>query len=323
MTPFSFLCEQNFAPILHPSMRQILGYIRQYIRKTNKGEFALSTLFIALCIFVNYRFGMNGSIRRLSEVAQYASWLAVFGIVYGFGYSIQALFYPSAFMRDKRFLFLLLAGPAIFAWKMAYNVHIPLGTAGPVREYWNQVLYWPFKLLVVGLLVYVIWKMYEGKGKLYGFSSSNSGLKPYFFMLLLMVPLVALASTQPDFLTVYPKLRHMQPPGSPESIGLYQVLFELSYGSDFLTIELFFRGFLVLAFARWVGTRAILPMALFYCAIHFGKPLGECISSYFGGLLLGIITYHTRSIWGGLIIHLGIAWLMELGGYVGRAALSS
>ena len=55
---------------------------------------------------------------------------------------------------------------------------------------------------------------------------------------------------------------------------------------------------------------------LFYCTIHFGKPLGECISSFFGGLLLGIITFHTSAIWGGLIVHLGIAWLMELGGYL-------
>jgi hypothetical protein len=59
-------------------------------------------------------------------------------------------------------------------------------------------------------------------------------------------------------------------------------------------------------------------MALFYCTIHFGKPLGECISSYFGGLILGAITLQTRAIWGGLIVHLGIAWLMELFGYLGH-----
>ena len=69
---------------------------------------------------------------------------------------------------------------------------------------------------------------------------------------------------------------------------------------------------------KWVGKDAILPMAVFYCTIHFGKPIGECISSFFGGLLLGIITFNTRSIIGGLIVHLGIAWLMELGGYIGN-----
>ena len=49
----------------------------------------------------------------------------------------------------------------------------------------------------------------------------------------------------------------------------------------------------------------------------FGKPLGEDISSFWCGLLLGIISYNTQSIWGGLIVHLGIAWLMEAGSWLG------
>jgi len=98
----------------------------------------------------------------------------------------------------------------------------------------------------------------------------------------------------------------------------HKLIFELSYGSDFFSIEIFFRGFLVLAFAKWAGKDAILPMACFYCTIHFGKPLGECISSYFGGLILGIVVYNTKTIWGGLIVHLGIAWLMEIGGWLGN-----
>jgi len=44
--------------------------------------------------------------------------------------------------------------------------------------------------------------------------------------------------------------------------------------------------------------------------------MGEAISSFAGGLLLGIISYHTKSIWGGFIIHLGIAGLMELAGFI-------
>ena len=60
-------------------------------------------------------------------------------------------------------------------------------------------------------------------------------------------------------------------------------------------------------------------MAAFYCTIHFGKPLGECISSFFGGLVLGVLAARTRTIYGGLIVHLGLAWLMELGGWLGAA----
>jgi hypothetical protein len=74
---------------------------------------------------------------------------------------------------------------------------------------------------------------------------------------------------------------------------------------------------------QYAGKDCILPMALFYCTIHFGKPLGECISSYFGGIILGVVIYNTRTIFGGLIVHLGIAWLMELGGYLGNLAFHS
>jgi hypothetical protein len=47
----------------------------------------------------------------------------------------------------------------------------------------------------------------------------------------------------------------------------------------------------------------------------------ECISSFFGGLILGVIAYRTRSIVGGLVVHLGIAWMMEIGGFMGNSVL--
>ena len=97
----------------------------------------------------------------------------------------------------------------------------------------------------------------------------------------------------------------------------YYLIFELCYGFDFISIEFFFRGFLILSLAKICGPHCIIPAACFYCTIHFGKPLGEAISSFWGGLLLGIISYNTKSIWGGLIVHLGIAWLMEAGSWIG------
>lgn len=158
------------------------------------------------------------------------------------------------------------------------------------------------------------------KKTFYGFTGKHMDWKPYLLMLLMMVPLVAVASVQEDFQLVYPKLDTVTAGINGERPGLWQkILFELSYGTDFISIELFFRGFLILAFVKWAGKDAILPMACFYCVIHFGKPLGECISSYFGAILLGIIVYNTRSVLGGLLVHLGIAWLMELGGYIGNA----
>ena len=119
---------------------------------------------------------------------------------------------------------------------------------------------------------------------------------------------------------MYPKLSNVQFFLEENNSWVYKLLYELSYGSDFVSIELFFRGFLILAFVKWAGKETILPMAVFYCTIHFGKPLGECISSFLGGIILGVITYRTKTILGGLIVHLGIAWLMELAGFIGNTA---
>ena len=136
-------------------------------------------------------------------------------------------------------------------------------------------------------------------------------VKPYLIMLLIMLPLIIIACTQKDFLTTYPKVQFL------ESLDIsskkwHYIIYELCYGFDFLSIELFFRGFLILSLFKICGPQCIIPVACFYCTIHFGKPAGEAISSFWGALLLGIISYNTLSIWGGLIIHLGIAWLMEL-----------
>ena len=47
-------------------------------------------------------------------------------------------------------------------------------------------------------------------------------------------------------------------------------------------------------------------MAAMYVSIHFGKPLGETISSFFGGYILGIITINSRNIIGGTIVGLSM-----------------
>ena len=186
--------------------------------------------------------------------------------------------------------------------------------------YWNQITYWPMRLIVTSFILFILWKLFYANESFFGLTVRNFEWKPYLIMLLIMVPLITAASTQADFLAMYPKLTELDSVlYSVKNKWFYHLLYELSYGSDFVIVELFFRGFLILAFIKVVGKDAILPMACFYCTIHFGKPLGECISSYFGGIILGIVVYNTRSIIGGLVVHLGIAWLMELAGYIGNS----
>ena len=131
-----------------------------------------------------------------------------------------------------------------------------------------------------------------------------------------MVPLIWLASYQPDFLREYPRFQRSG--GSmivkyfsfPKSavIGVY----ELSYAFSFFIVELIFRGYFIFALVKYLGKDVVLPMAVTYCVLHFGKPVGEAISSFFGGFLLGVVALKTNNIYGGILIHIGIALLMEL-----------
>ncbi len=271
-------------------------------------------------IFCNYYFHID---KWISGTISYQ------GFFTGTLFRWQLLLFPIYYMclsGKKRylstptFIFLLPIAPVVFSLKMAMITHFNISTDPHGDHYWNQVIYWPLRLLIVIIILYFIWRKFYATDPFFGFKIKNFEWQPYAWMLLIMVPLIAAASTQHDFLGMYPKMKIILPDIDHVSHSwLYKLFFELSYGSDFVSIELFFRGFLILAFVKWAGKDAILPMACFYCTIHFGKPLGECISSYFGGLLLGIVVYHTRSIFGGLMVHLGIAWLMELGGYMGNS----
>lgn len=297
-------------------MKKIFHYLDIYRRETQALSFFAAALFTAIAVFCNYRLELNHHLYNFDDVGQFVGWYLLFLSCMLVGYAVQPAPDGKAYWKQRSFIALLLLAPAVFAWKMSYNFSFNFPGSRDEEQYWNGVVYWPLKLAVMLSMLWLFWRVWGPRDSFYGWTTRNMSLKPYWIMLLLMIPLIAAASTQRDFLNVYPKLQHV-PFLETESAGFFhRILYELSYGSDFIGIELYFRGFLVLAFARFAGSRAILPMAIFYCAIHFGKPLGECISSFFGGIILGVVTYHTRSVIGGLIVHLGIAWLMELGGYV-------
>jgi membrane protease YdiL (CAAX protease family) len=304
-------------------MNEIIGYLRNYLQSINRTIFLLTTLLVAIAIFCNYNLGINAAIVSIqSWPLRILGFFLLFGFVFSMAWFLQFLIAADT-IPDKRFFFvLLLAAPAIFAIKITFDeasAYLTQPIPAPWNRYWYRVIDWPLKLVVTASLVIAIWQWGRFEKPLAGLQAKGFNVRPYLLLLVGMLPLIAFAATQNDFLRTYPKVQRV------DFIDQYvqhsfpwKLLYELSYGIDFVTIEFFFRGFLVLAFARFAGKHAILPVAAFYCSIHFGKPLFECITSFFGGIILGAVVYNTRSIWGGLIVHLGIAWLMELAGYLGH-----
>lgn len=302
-------------------MKEIIGFIKAYYHGVNKPVLVFCTIFIGVLIWLNYQHQLEDQLLNKTglPLPGFSGHFLIYMVAFLVPHILLFLKRKHNYSPDPGFLVCLLAAPAIFAFKVSMDTNVNVSANSHWNSYWNDIIYWPFRMVTMIAILGICKILFHKKEPFYGLSAKKINYTPYLIMLLIMLPLIATASTQPDFLATYPKMNSVLPlPGDANPNWFYKLLFELSYGTDFFSIEIFFRGFLIAGFIKWAGKDAILPMACFYCTIHFGKPLGECISSYFGGLLLGIVSYNTRSIYGGLMVHLGIAWLMEVGGYIGN-----
>jgi membrane protease YdiL (CAAX protease family) len=128
----------------------------------------------------------------------------------------------------------------------------------------------------------------------------------YLLMFGAVFPFVLVASTTAEFRHTYPFYRI----ANRSYADL--VMWELLYAVQFLSLEFFFRGFLLHGLRRALGANAIFVMIVPYCMIHYGKPLAETLGAIGAGLILGTLAMRTRSIWGGVLIHVGVATTMDV-----------
>ncbi|MFT3693372.1 MAG: type II CAAX endopeptidase family protein [Kofleriaceae bacterium] len=128
----------------------------------------------------------------------------------------------------------------------------------------------------------------------------------YVFLFLCVLPAVLYASTTPSFRHTYPFYRL----ATRSSTDLW--IWEGVYSVQFLALEFFFRGFILRGLRRVMGSNAVFVMIVPYCMIHYGKPLPETLGAIGAGLILGTLAMRTKSIWGGVLIHVGVALTMDL-----------
>ena len=127
----------------------------------------------------------------------------------------------------------------------------------------------------------------------------------YVVLYLVVLPAVAIAAQTPSFSATYPfyKLANR----SAFDFWAWQAL----YGVQFFALEFFFRGYMLRGLGQVMGSKAIFVMIVPYCMIHFGKPFAETIGAIVAGLVLGTLAMRTKSIWGGVAIHVGVAVTMD------------
>jgi membrane protease YdiL (CAAX protease family) len=128
----------------------------------------------------------------------------------------------------------------------------------------------------------------------------------YVVLFAAVLPAVLYASTTPAFRQTYPFYRIAN--RSYVDLAMWEGL----YAVQFLALEFFFRGFLLHGLRRALGSNAIFVMLVPYCMIHYGKPMPETFGAIGAGLILGTLALRTRSIWGGVLIHVGVATTMDV-----------
>lgn len=129
----------------------------------------------------------------------------------------------------------------------------------------------------------------------------------YLLMYFCLLPFLLAVSHLPSFQQVYPFYRL----GENESWWPRFMIFEGCYALQFVSLEFFFRGFLLHGTRRRFGPYAIFVMSVPYCMIHFNKPPLEAYASIGTGVILGFMSLKTRSIWLGAALHVAVAWTMD------------
>ncbi len=141
----------------------------------------------------------------------------------------------------------------------------------------------------------------------FGFRGATS-YRTYIGLFLIVLPFVVAASFSPAFQSKYPYYR--APAGT--SLWPNQLYWELLYGSQFLALEFFFRGYFLHGLKKIFGAPTVFVPLIPYVMIHFYKPLPETIGSAITGFVLGTLSLRTHSIVGGFGVHVAVAWSMDL-----------
>lgn len=302
-------------------MKKIYSLISDYIRH----ELNLTYLFYLLAFLIpaislNYYFNFEDDIL---ESFKGETWYILLCLIY---YAIPYLYAIVGYIfiynkkhlfREKQFLFLSLFFPFILAFDQAFNYHkqwVAFINDEILRYYVKATLNHTVTFLTYLIPIIIYYISFEKDNKnMYGLAPSKWDLKPYLFMLfVVMTPLIILASFSASFQESYPIYNMSQYKNHlPGTYWQQVVVFESMYLFDFTYVELLFRGFMIHTMYKYMGIECVLAMATLYCTYHFGKPLGETVSSFFGGTVLGLLSLRTHSLYGGIIIHAGVALMME------------
>ncbi len=176
----------------------------------------------------------------------------------------------------------------------------------------HRLIYWATNVIFFYFVVPCVFIVYVLKEKLsdygLGFRGALMDYQWAILMLAIMLPIIIFFSDTDGFLATYPFYK------LDEDEGLYPnfIIWESFYFMQFVALEFFFRGFVLHGLKERFGFYAIFVMTIPYCMIHFDKPMMETLAAIIAGIVLGIMSLRSKSIWMGVIMHCCVALTMDL-----------
>lgn len=137
----------------------------------------------------------------------------------------------------------------------------------------------------------------------------------YLLLLSPILVFVYLVSLGEDFVNHYPFYQHAGRSWAD------LLAWEALYIAQFIVLEFFFRGFMLNALRPAMGANAIWVMCVPYMMIHLPKLPLEATGAILFGLFLGVLALLSRSIWGGVMVHVGVALSMDLAALARRGEI--
>lgn len=310
-------------------MKKVFHHILDYAKST----FSLrlyGSIVVLLMVLLTFNYTLNfekafihsfygNPIRALwFFLIEYIPYLATCGLIVWFT-DQKNVFRQSGFWLSSFFIFAVLGiSRGAYFEKFVYQFDLH-----------HYALIYCFKILdnLEGIVLVILpillfyWIVDRQKfNHYYGLKTTQTDFRPYVVMLGIMAVPVAIAATTSGFQVSYPMASRAKFEGFAAVLGISKLytflVFEFFYLVSFFSVELLFRGFMVYSLKKYLGDYVVLPMVVAYAVLHFGKPIGETLGSIGGGCILGVLALKTNNIYGGIFIHIGVAFLMEIAAFL-------
>jgi len=190
--------------------------------------------------------------------------------------------------------------PSLELYQLKQQTFFPLLS----QAWWSFLHVITFVLIPIFIIKIVLKESLTHYGL--GLGNLKRDIKWYLLLVTPILFFVVLVSFREDFTSHYPfyKLAYRS--------WVDLIAWEFLYLLQFFCVEFFFRGFIIQTLRPSMGVNAIFIMIVPYLMLHFTKPWLEATGAILFGLFLGVLAFRSRSIWGGVMVHISIALSMDI-----------